>query len=357
MKNPLPRIYRTILMTVMMSVASGVFTIIPAEAATPAPCSTWVKVVDVSSNNIHPIKWQNLIKARVAGAYIKNSEGTNYVNPFWKSDSLQAKKLGIPYGGYYFAQPGLSDPIASARFFVNNGGYKGQLPPALDLEVTKLKPYDTAVWAVKWLQEVQRLSGRKPIVYVGYYFPASQYKILSPYDLWLPAYSNGYKPVTNVCTLPLPKIPNAWATTGWQMWQFTSVANFPGVSGRQDLSVALPTWFSKWTGAGIQPSKDPTKPAAPLYSYDSHGTKVKQIQRLLVSQKLLPPKGVDGIFGVQTKTAVRKWQTKIGVKADGMWSVVTQTASDYFIKHGHKLSHDTHLKSMSTSMPVIKSNL
>jgi lysozyme len=328
----------------------------PAHAATVS-CDSWVRVVDVSSNNIHPIKWQNLTKARVAGAYIKNSENTNYVNPFWKSDTAQAQKAGIPYGGYYFAQPGLSDPIASARFFVNNGGHKGQLPPALDLEVTKLKPYDTAVWSLKWLQEVQRLSGRKPIIYVGYYFPASQYKILAPYDLWLPAYSSGYKPVTNVCTLARPKIPNPWATTGWQMWQFTSVATFPGVSGRQDMSVALPSWFSKWTGAGIQPNKDPNKPGAPLYSYDSHGTKVKQIQRLLISRKLLPAGSDDGVFGIQTKTAVRKWQATIGVVADGMWSVATQTASDYYVKNGRTLARDTKLKSMGSKMPVWKTTL
>lgn len=355
------RIYRTTLICLMTTVASGVFTIIPTVEAEAAPvlppCQSWVKVVDVSSNNIHPINWKALVKARVAGAYVKNSENVNYVNPFWKNDTAQAQKVGIPYGGYYFAQPGLADPISSARFFVKNGGTKGQLPPALDLEVTKLKPYDTAVWSVKWLQEVQRLSGRKPIIYVGYYFPASQFQILKDWDLWLPAYPNGYKPAPNACVLPRPKIPNPWASTGWQLWQFTSSATFAGVAGRQDLSVSLPAWFNKWTGAGIQPNKNPNKPASPLYSYESHGTKVKQIQTLLISKGLLPKGADDGIFGIQTKTAVRAWQTKIGVTADGMWSDVTQKASDYFIKNGRTLAHDTKLKSLADAMPDWKFNV
>ena len=340
---------------------SGLFTILPAAEAQAAPklppCSTWVKVVDVSSNNIHPINWSKLVKARVAGAYIKNSESVNYVNPFWAKDVAGAQKVGMPWGSYYFAQPGKSDPIASARFFVKNGGSRGQLPPALDVEVTTLKPYDTAVWSVKWLQEVERLSGRKPIIYIGFYFPASQYQILKYWDLWLPAYPNGYKPAPNACVLPLPKIPNPWATTGWQLWQFTSSATFAGVAGRQDLSVSLPTWFNKWTGAGIQPSKNPNKPAATLYSYESHGTKVIQIQRLLISKGLLPKGADDGIFGVQTKTAVRKWQTKIGVTADGMWSVETQKASDFYIKHGFTLKRSELIQTAASAMAAHKDAL
>lgn len=344
-------------MAAMSVVCSGLFTILPAAEAEAAPalppCATWVKVVDVSSNNIHPINWPKMVKAKVAGAYIKNSENVNYVNPFWKKDTAQAQKVGIPYGGYYFAQPGKSDAIASARFFVKSGGAKGQLPPALDLEVTTLKPYDTAVWAVKWLQEVERLTKRHPIIYVGYYFPASQFQILKYWDLWLPAYPNGYKPAPNACVLPRPKIPNPWVSTGWQLWQFTSSWTAAGVAGRQDMSVALPAWFSKWTGAGIQPTK-PGKPAAPLYSYLSHGTKVKEIQTLLISKGLLPKGADDGIFGIQTKEAVKKWQTKIGVTADGMWSVDTERASNYYIKNGHTLAQHDRSVAMASIMPKWK---
>jgi lysozyme len=353
MKTLLATASRRLSLALLTVVASGLFTILPsgeAEAATQSPCQTWLRVIDISSNNIHPIDWVKVVKGGVAGAYIKNTEATGYVNPDFTKDSQNATRAGVPWGVYHFAQPGKADAVASARFFVKNGGGLGQLPPALDLEVSKLGPEATARWALLWLQTVQQLTGRRPILYVGFYFPASRYGFLAPYSLWLPAYSNGYKPVTNVCTLGRPRVPAPWAATGWVMWQFTSVATPSGLHGHIDLSAAESAWFSKWTGAGYQPNPNPNKPAAPLYSYLSHGTKVVEIQNLLISKNLLPKGSADGVFGLQTKHAVEAWQVKIGVKADGVWSVDTQTASDFFVKHGYTISQDTHWRAMGDVM-------
>jgi GH25 family lysozyme M1 (1,4-beta-N-acetylmuramidase) len=331
--------YRKLMLAVFTVALSGVFTALPtsAEAATPAShtaCGSWIRMIDISSNNRHPIDFSKLPKAGIAGMYIKNSEATNYVNPFWKQDVAQAVKYGIPYGSYYFAQPGKTDPVASAKFFVKNGGALGQFPPALDLEVTKLNPEQTAKWALTWLQSVQALSGRKPIIYVGYYFPASQYGFLAPYDLWLPAYPNGYKPVTNVCTLPLPKTPAPWAARGWSIWQYSSIGHPGGMYSNTDMSAAEAVWFSKWTGTGIQPpTPGVNKYPQPIYAVESHGAKVVQIQRILIGQKLLAKGSADGVYGEQTKAAVKKWQAKIGVKADGMWSAATETATRYYLKN------------------------
>lgn len=327
----------------------GVFTTVPAQAATQSACSTWLRFVDVSSNNPHPIDWSKAVKGGIAGAYIKNTEATNYVNPYFTRDAQGATKAGVPYGVYHFAQPGKADPVASAKFFLANGGNNGQFPPALDLEVSKLSPEATARWALLWLQTFEQISGRRPILYVGYYFPASQYPFLAPYDLWLPAYPNGYKPVGNVCTLPSPKIPAPWQNTGWKLWQFTSVGHPSGVGGNVDVSVVESAWFSKWTGAGYQPTT-PNKPAAVLYSTGSHGTKVLQIQTLLISQELLPRGAADGIFGLQTKHALEVYQQRIGIKGDGVWSVDTQTASDFFLKHHYTISQDTQWRAMGATL-------
>ena len=333
----------TIAFTTLLSVAPST----PASAQTP--CATWLRVIDISSNNRHPIIWTQLVKAGIAGAYIKNAEGTGYTNPFWVQDAQNATKAGVPWGLYYFAQPSKTDPVASAKYFMAQGGGKGQLPPALDLEVTKLSPEATARWALTWLQTVQQLSGRRPIIYVGYYFPASQYAFLAPYDLWLPAYPNGHKPVQNVCALPTPKVPAPWRSVGWQMWQFTSIAHPNGTSSSTDLSVAESAWFSKWTGAGINPTTN-GKPANPLYSTGSYGTKVTQIQNILVQQGLLPKASVDGQFGLQTKRALEVYQQRIGIKGDGVWSNETQTASDFFLKHGFTMAQDAHWKLMGSIM-------
>jgi len=357
--KPLSRLYRSVMISLMTVVMSGVFTILSSgEAESQTPCTSWLRVVDISSNNIHPIDWTKVVKGGVAGAYIKNTESTNYVNPYFTTDKRNATAAGVPWGVYHFAQPGKADPVASAKFFIANGGALGQLPPALDLEVTKLSPLATAQWALTWLQTVQALSGRKPIIYVGYYFPASQYGFLASYDLWLPAYSNGYQPAPNVCALARPKVPNPWVVSGegWQLWQFTSVANPSGLLGHIDLSAVEIAWFSKWTGAGILTGNNGT-PGNPLYSFGSHGTKVSEIQTLLISKGLLPSGSADGIFGLQTKHAVEAWQVKVGVTADGAWSLNTQTASDFYLKNGYTLTQKATTIAMSAKMPKFSLDL
>ena len=329
-------IYRRLMLAVMTVAFSGLFTILPAVEAEAAQskCGTWIRVVDISSNNIHPIDFKKLNKAGVAGVYIKNSENTNYVNPFFKPDVAAVTKAGIPFGTYYFAQPGKSDPIASARFYVKSGGALGQFPPALDLEVTTISPLATGKWAVSFMQEVERLSKRKPIIYVGANFGASLYPPLKQWDLWLPAYPNGYKPAPNVCALPMPRIPAPWAGKGWIMWQYTSSATPQGIHGRVDMNATESAWFNKWTGTGVlPPTPGVNRYPQPIYAIESHGTKVVAIQRLLVNQKLLPKSGIDGVYGEQTKAAVKKWQAIIKVKVDGMWSTATDVATRYYLKH------------------------
>jgi len=352
MANPLFRKFGSISIAMILAV-SGFLSVALAQPASASPCASWVQFVDISSNNAHPFDWKAMEKAGVAGVYIKNSEGTSYVNGFWNSDVAASVKYGLPYGGYYFARPGRTDAVASARYFVDNGGTKGQLPPALDLEVTKLSPEATARWALLWLQTVQQLSGRKPIIYVGYYFPASQFSFFAPYDLWLPAYPNGYKPVKNVCVLPLPKVPAPWVNIGWQAWQFTSVGLPAGTHNHTDISVALPDWFEKWTGAGILPPSDTNKIPVPLYSTGSHGVKVTQIQTILVKYGYLPKGSADGWFGVQTKAALEKYQQRLGIKGDGAWAAATQTASDYFIDHGYTMVFANNCKAMAQAMNTI----
>ena len=81
---------------------------------------------------------------------------------------------------------------------------------------------------------------------------------------------------------------------------------------------------------------------------------MKQIQQLLISKNLLPKGADDGVFGIQTKTALKKWQAIIGVEPDGMWSVATQTASDFYIKHGYTLAHRDHIDKVLSLLPAWK---
>ena len=108
------------------------------------------------------------------------------------------------------------------------------LPGVLDLEETGgLGQSDLAAWTRTWLGEVQRLTGKAPIVYAGYYFWRDQVgnptDIGANYRLWLPSY-----PADPASTTFRPLVPAGWGT--WTFWQYTSTGSVPGISGSVDVN-------------------------------------------------------------------------------------------------------------------------
>ena len=302
---------------------------VQVAGATTAPCALGLRVIDISSNNPHPINWKYVAKASISGAYIKATEGLNYVNPYFKTDAKGSASIGLPYGTYDYAQPSV-DPIADAKYFVAHGGATGQLPPAPDYETpTKSASHDVA-WAVAWLKEIQVLTGRVPIIYTGAYYSWSHSNALNAWSLWLPAYSAGYSHVNSACGLRSPVLPSAWAKKGWIMWQFTSRAKALGVPAYVDMSIAKESWFTSITGAGIlQPTPKHPVPV-PIYAPGSHGTTVTYVQQILYALNLIAKSGITGFYDIPTKTAVEAYQTLMGITADGLWSAETEGANAWY---------------------------
>ncbi len=108
------------------------------------------------------------------------------------------------------------------------------LPGVLDLEESGgLPKADLAQWARIWLSEVERLTGRSPIVYTGYYFwrdaVGNPTDIGERYRLWLPSY-----PTNPDSTTFTPLVPAGWST--WTFWQYTSSGSVPGIVGPVDVN-------------------------------------------------------------------------------------------------------------------------
>ena len=300
--------------------------------------NTWTRFIDISDNQDHPINWLH-VATQVSGAYIKVAQSNTYVNEFLASDEKGMNQVGIPWGTYYFAEPSQLNGTASAMFFVKHGGGKGQFPPALDMEIHTLNGAQSVTWINDFESTVLRLTGRTPIIYTGAYYEWSGAPSLSRWPLWIAAYSDNYTAVKNACGLRLPKIGAAWNGQGWQMWQYSSVTYLWGIANHVDTSVAMAKFFTQYTGAGIQPPvKGYTTWPTPLYGYESHGTKVLAIQRVLVAQHLYPKAAENGVFTTAMKTSLEAYQARINVKADGNWSVETQAASTFFLKHHYTLT-------------------
>ena len=215
--------------------------------------ATHVKGVDVSMwqhTNGKAIDFAKLkSKYGVKFVFIKASDGGNRDSGTSKKwfaiDSAAARKQGLIVGGYHYAVPGVMsskrklDAQIQARQAVRQaqGVPNGDLPLTLDFEelpcgwsVKKL-----GYWAKDYVLEVERLSGRKPIIYANGLFlkrlsAANVSKIdFSQYPLWTAQWG----PSLGIS----PSVAPIWGTN-WSFWQFTSDGAIKGIpSARTDLNV------------------------------------------------------------------------------------------------------------------------
>ncbi|OEY23379.1 hydrolase [Corynebacterium sp. BCW_4722] len=128
-------------------------------------------------------------------AFVKASEGKGWKNVFYDEDAKAARDAGLKVGAYHYARPA-EDPLAQARYFASviNDGPEIDLPPVLDLEVDEsLSPTALTAWTTAFLTEVQRATGKKPMVYTYRYFwyeHMNNTNAFTDYPLWLAAYQN-----------------------------------------------------------------------------------------------------------------------------------------------------------------------
>ncbi|HEU5045789.1 MAG TPA: GH25 family lysozyme [Nocardioidaceae bacterium] len=186
--------------------------------------------VDVSSyQHVQALNWSKAKADGVTFAFIKATEGRTYTNPYFAGDWAACANLGIYRGAYHFALPSKGTAAAQARYFVKVAGLQrgsGVLPPVLDLEKTGgLGVRALRTWTATWLQTVQDLTGRDPMIYVSPYFWKTYLgnsKAFTEYPLWIAEYG-----------VRAPEVPGGWST--WSFWQSTSSGRINGIAGHVDV--------------------------------------------------------------------------------------------------------------------------
>ena len=196
----------------------------------------------MTMNGIDVSSWQAGIDlSRVPCDFVicKATGGAGYVNPDCDRAYQQAKALGKKLGVYHFAREAGCEGSAEAeaRFFVDNvQGYLGEAILVLDWEASAVEL--GVGWAKAWLDEVQRLTGVKPLLYsynncVNSYdwTPVAQ----ADYGLWNAGYYAYGTPMGYNPDAPLIGGTGAWA--GAAMYQYTSEGRLDGWDGNLDLNV------------------------------------------------------------------------------------------------------------------------
>jgi GH25 family lysozyme M1 (1,4-beta-N-acetylmuramidase) len=208
------------------------------RATAPASLSG-VDVADYQHPHGAAINWTQVASAGYRFAFIKDTEGNYYVNPYYASDLVQAQSAGLYATGYHFAIPNVSDGVTQADYAVSHADYvaDGQmLPLALDIEYDPytsedqtnecygLSPAQMVAWITAFDGEVQRLTGKAPIIYTtaGWWdMCTAASTAFGANPLWVAAYG-----------FSSPPLPAGWAN--WTFWQYTSNATVPGITGTVD---------------------------------------------------------------------------------------------------------------------------
>lgn len=87
-------------------------------------------ILDISSNNPHPIDFAKVKAAGISGMFIKATQGTGYVNEHYHDDVAACRAAQLPALGYHYK--GTSSASAEAAHFFSVAGTDGRL---LDVEM------------------------------------------------------------------------------------------------------------------------------------------------------------------------------------------------------------------------------
>jgi len=205
-----------------------------AQAATTPS----VKGLDVSSYQ-HPggagINWREVVHYGYKFVFIKDTEGTYYVNRYYLSDRSGAEAHGMKVGSYAFAVPNRSSGSSQANYLLSHQGYsKGMLAPVLDIE---RNPYGSNCYGLSttsmrnWINQFEATIHKSIGEYATINTPSSWWnactgKYHAPeYPLWDENNHNS--------TPSSPVLPAGWTT--WSYWQYSITGHIPGIDGAVDL--------------------------------------------------------------------------------------------------------------------------
>ncbi len=183
-------------------------------------------------NGIDVSQWQGKIdfkqvsKAGIDIVYIRASEGSNYIDPYFKENYEEAKKNGLKVGFYhYLTARTTSEAVEEAEFFVSN--IKGTNPDckiAMDFEVFgDLSIDEINKISEKFLDTVQRLSGKECVIYSDAFNASNTFNesLAKKYAIWVADYF-----------VEEPANNGKWSS--WVGFQYTDIGRVDGINGSVD---------------------------------------------------------------------------------------------------------------------------
>ncbi|MFS8214836.1 glycoside hydrolase family 25 protein [Paenibacillus sp. S29] len=173
--------------------------------------------IDVSHHQGN-IDFKKVAADGISFVFIKATQGRSFRSKTFLRFVKDAKAAGLMIGAYHYIDDSATTPDEARKEAANfvsaikdaGGVSMFDLPPVMDYESNKSKLSKTAITAVAktFLEEVERLTGVRPIVYT---YPSfiGNFSGLSGYPLWIARYS----------ATQVPSDASGW--TRWDFWQYS----------------------------------------------------------------------------------------------------------------------------------------
>ena len=210
----------------------------------------------------------------VQAAFIKCGQ-LDYLDPTFKRNWSEAKRVGVKRGAYWFSDHGGKDPVTQAwQFWDSIKNDIGEYRPVIDVEYP-MKGQTRAHfnYHMRVVREFESISGITPTIYTASWWwdRVTDGGDYSRYPLWVAQYAQ-----------QLGALPSGWKAAA--MWQYTDGGTVNGIIGGVDCNkilnnnaillnapiVNLPTVFpsSAKTIAPANGYRRPSESADTLYSAD-----------------------------------------------------------------------------------------
>jgi len=201
------------------------------EPRLPRPSDFAIHGIDLSRYQ-GEVDWVAARNGGVEFAWIKATEGGDYVDPMFMQNWNAAKAAGMPRGAYhfwYFCRPANEQ---LAWFIANVPPDPDALPPVIDMEWNNESktcrhrpPRDELLRDIKYVADgMEQYYGKRPVIYTSVDFHE---------DILVDTFNGHHMWVRSVAGHPSTRYGNR----RWTFWQYTAEGRVPGVKGNVDRNV------------------------------------------------------------------------------------------------------------------------
>ena len=209
------------------------------------------------------VDWPAVAAAGAEFAWLKATQGTDFVDPRFAANAAGASAAGLKVGAYHFAQMAGPFDDELVHFAETVAGIPAgmlSLPAALDVERRQgLDSFDgpagAQLWVSAWLDSQHQDTGIEPVLYTDPYVLDSYLLHLRGRPLWL-AHWTGH-----------PEAPPLDPAQGSiKIWQFTSKKSIGGK--KFDMSRIVDSAW--WASIGAAPHPPPAREAGSAARLPAH---------------------------------------------------------------------------------------